>query len=43
MNARNKQGDFAIFDFRKSELEKWRKSPPFMVWDSHFLGFSLIK
>ncbi len=35
--------DFAIFDFRKSEVEKWRKSPPFMVGDSHFSGFSLSK
>jgi len=35
-------GDFAIFDFRKSVLEKQRKSPPFMVADSCFSGFSLI-
>jgi hypothetical protein len=38
----NEQGDFTIFDFRKSVLEKWRKSPSFMVWDSRFSGFSLI-
>ncbi len=42
MNASERARDFAIFDCRKSVSEKWRKSPPFRVGDSHFSGFSLI-